>query len=141
RWYPAQWLPASAGPVRNPRFKRHLHYAAAAARRLARGIFHAMLRHGPRLEREQLLLSRFVNIGAELFAMTAACLRADTAPESDGGGEAARLADYFCKTARLRIEENFRRIAKNADHSGYRLAQETLEGKLAEIERGIVERK
>lgn len=139
RWYPAQWLPTAAGPVRNPRFKPHLRYGAATARRLARGIFHAMLRHGPRLEREQLLLSRFVNIGAELFAMTAACLRADTAPERDGGGEAARLADYFCKTARLRIEENFRRISKNADHAGYHLAQQTLEGKLAEIERGIVE--
>jgi alkylation response protein AidB-like acyl-CoA dehydrogenase len=135
RWYPAQWLPASPAAARNPALKRHLRYAAQMARKLARGIFHAMLRHGPKLEREQLLLFRFVNIGAELFAMTAACLRS----EEMSDGEVARLADYFCRTARLRIEENFQRISGNADHAGYHLARETLDGKLTETERGIVE--
>lgn len=139
RWYPAQWLPGNPGRVRSPALERHLQFAARTARKVARGIFHAMVRHGPKLEREQLLLFRFVNIGAELFAMTAACLRADKLSEGAGDGELVRLAEYFCSSARLRIEENFRHIAKNADHAGYHVAREALEGKLEEVERGIVE--
>jgi hypothetical protein len=139
RWYPAQWLPANPGGSRDPALRRHLRYAARTARRLARGIFHAMVRNGPKLEREQLLLFRFVNIGAELFAMTAVCLHADQLLDGAGDGEVQRLADYFCRTARQRIEENFERLSGNADHAGYQLARETLDGKLTEIERGIVE--
>lgn len=138
-WYPAQWLPAGSSGARNPVLKRHLCYAAKTARRLARGIFHSMVRHGPKLEREQLLLFRFVNIGAEVFAITAACLRAEESLNGKGDGEVLRLADYFCRAARLRVEENFRHISGNADHVGYHLARETLDGKLLEIERGIVE--
>lgn len=139
RWYPGRWLPPSRSGARNPALRRHLHYAAHAARKLARGIFHAMVRLGPKLERQQLLLFRFVNIGAEVFAMTAVCLRAEKLSERAGEGEIFRLADYFCRMARLRIEENFRHIRRNADRAGYRIARETLEGKLAEMERGIVE--
>ncbi|MGH7939756.1 MAG: acyl-CoA dehydrogenase family protein [Limisphaerales bacterium] len=138
RWYPAQWLPASGQGARNPLLKRHLHYAARTARRLARGLFHAMVRHGPKLERQQLLLFRFVNIGAELFAMAAVCLRADTMRDAAGNDEVLKLADYFCKSARLRIEENFERLKRNADRAGYQIARETLDGKLAGIEQGIV---
>ena len=140
RWYPLQWLPGTSAGSRNPALNRHLRYAAKTARRLARGIFHAMVRHGPKLEREQLLLFRFVNVGAEVFAITAACLRADQLLKGAGDGEVLRLADYFCRTARLRIEEIFRHIARNADHAGYHLARETLDGKLSEIEQGIVSR-
>lgn len=139
RWYPARWLPAISSGSRSAALKPHFRYAAKTARRLARGIFHAMVRHGPKLEREQLLLFRFVNIGAEVFAMAAACLRAEKLYEGARDREVLRLADYFCRMARLRIEENFRHIARNADHAGYHLARETLDGKLLEIERGIVD--
>ena len=138
RWYPARWFPASPSGARNPVLRRHLHFAAHTARKLARGIFHAMVRHGPKLERQQLLLFRFVNIGAEVFAMTAACLRADRMSNGAGDSEIARVADYFCRLARLRIEENFRHIGGNADTAGYKIAREALDGKLSEIEKGIV---
>ena len=138
RWYPAQWLPANPSGARNAVLRRHLHYAARTARKLARGIFHAMVRHGPKLERQQLLLFRFVNIGAEVFAMAAACLRADRMSDGAGDSEVVRVADYFCRMAQLRIEENFRHIGRNADRAGYQVAREALDGKLAEIEKGIV---
>ncbi len=138
RWYPAQWLPAGAAGARNPALRRHLRYAARMGHKLARGIFHAMARYGPKLEREQLLLFRFVNIGAELFAIAAVCLRADIMSDGARDGEVLGLADYFCRAARLRIEENFERINRNADRAGYHVARETLDGKLLEIENGIV---
>src|SRR4029077_769770 len=100
-WYPKQWLPVTPkSKVQSPKLERHLRYAARTSRRLARAIFHAMLRHGPKLEREQLLLGRFVDIGAELFAMTAACLRGEKLLHSKdttaGDHNLPGLIDYFC---------------------------------------------
>jgi len=69
-WYPKQWLSpfaSGSGAGIHPVLSPHLRFAADSSRRLAREIFHAMARHGPKLERQQLLLGRFVDIGAEIF--------------------------------------------------------------------------
>ena len=57
-----------------------------AATHEARGLFHAMMRFGPKLDREQLLLSRFVGIATELFAIDATC----AFPGEDRRGRAGR---------------------------------------------------
>src|ERR1051326_7482891 len=102
------------------------------SRRLARALFHAMARKGPKLEREQLLLGRFVDIGAELFAITATCLRADqllrAGPAAADHAELVSLVNYFCHASRLRIEEKFRAVSRNADRPSYRLARQVLSG-------------
>src|SRR5229473_1728856 len=74
-WYPRQWIPGGAGKIDNLHsdLAAHVNYAAAASKKLARGLFHAMARFGPKLDREQLLLSRFVGIATELFAISATC--------------------------------------------------------------------
>jgi hypothetical protein len=114
---------------------RNFRYAARTSRKLARAMFHAMLRNGPKLERQQLLLGRFVDIGTELFAITATCLRAERLLQGEATGankaELLQLVDYFCRASRLRIEEKFRGVRRNADHAGYRLAQQVLAGKHA----------
>ena len=130
-WYPKQWLPREwfgKNPARVRSLSRHLRYAGRTSRRLARTLFHAMLRHGPKLERQQLLLGRFVDVGTELFAMTAVCLRVERLLESETTkakrAELIQLADYFCRASRLRIEETFRAVRRNADRAGYKLAQQ-----------------
>jgi alkylation response protein AidB-like acyl-CoA dehydrogenase len=138
-WYPKQWLPVSPkSKVQSPKLEQHLRYAARTSRRLARAIFHAMLRHGPTLEREQLLLGRFVDIGADLFAMAATCVRAQGLLGGSRDEEMFHLVDFFCRAARLRIEDKFQRIGKNADHAGYKLAQEVLAEKHPAMEKEIV---
>jgi hypothetical protein len=78
-----------------------------------------------------LLLGRLVDIGAELFAITATCARAQsllacrTTQERD---ELLRLVDYFCTAAGLRIGEHFRALRHNTDRAGYHLAQDVLKG-------------
>jgi hypothetical protein len=136
RWYPMQWLPKEwlqVSGVRCQVMKRHLRYAARTSRRLARALFHAMVRKGPKLEREQLLLGRFVEIGTELFAIAATCLRADQLDRSGAktganGADYIEIADYFCRMSRLRIAEKFRGIRRNADRAGYKLAQQIVKG-------------
>jgi alkylation response protein AidB-like acyl-CoA dehydrogenase len=122
KWYPKQWLPVVG------KKNSHLRYAARASRKLARALFHAMVRFGPKLERQQVLLGRFVEIATEIFAMTATCLRAEQLIKNDPT-ERERLmplVEYFCTASRLRIEEKFRGIRRNADKAGYKLAQQVL---------------
>jgi 3-hydroxyacyl-CoA dehydrogenase/alkylation response protein AidB-like acyl-CoA dehydrogenase/enoyl-CoA hydratase/carnithine racemase len=136
KWYPRQWLPVELFTVRGTNMAlltRNMRYAARTSRKLARAMFHAMARNGPKLERKQVLLGRFVDIGTELFAITATCLRAERLLQDKTAGvnkaELLHLVDYFCRASRLRIEEKFRGVRWNADHASYRLAQEVLAGK------------
>src|SRR6266498_2794683 len=143
RWYPKQWLPIGPGVPAgiHSKLARHLRYASRTSRRLARRLFHAMVVHGPKLEREQVLLGRFVEIGAELFAIVASCSRAQKLMQSspkDQADEVLHLADYFSASARLRIERNFDGLGNNTDRLGYKLAQTILKSDIKCLEEGIV---
>ncbi len=141
-WYPRQWLPSPASLPRgiHPILARHLRLNAAAAKRLGRSLFHAMARYGPKLERRQLLLGRFVDIGAELFAMTAACLRAQAmqSAESAVAADAIQLADYFCASAAQRVESLFSSLRRNADDQGYKVTASILQGRHKWLQQGAV---
>src|SRR3989475_3735988 len=143
-WYPSRWVGwsfwpryAELGPL-----AKHVRYVERNARRLARGVFHAMLRFGPKLEYRQAVLFRLVDAGAELFAMAATCARADALRRKDQatGRHAVALADLFCRQARRRIASKFRELWRNEDAPTYRVAQEVLGGEHRWLERGMVER-
>src|SRR2546421_10053316 len=141
RWYPKQWFGGSAGDLDklHADLREHVRYGAATSKKLARGLFHAMMRFGPKLDREQLLLSRFVGIATELFPIIATCAFAQA--KIDAGEPAAEilsLAGYFCRSARMRIDHYFAGTSENADKAGYALTQELLAGKHEELGRGIV---
>lgn len=141
-WYPRQWLPGGTESTRNlhPVLARHARYAAHGARRLARKLFHAMGAHGPKLQREQLLLARFVDIGADLFAIGTTCAYAhDLIRQGREPAQILPLADYACRNARLRIEQTFHGLRHNVDRAGYKLAQQVLEGNYDWLESGMVE--
>ena len=98
-----------------------------------------MARFGPKLDREQLLLSRFVGIATELFAISAACSFAQhKIDRGEPVDEILSVANYFCRSARLRIDSYFAGTARNVDKRGYRLTQELLAGKHEILRKGIV---
>jgi hypothetical protein len=141
RWYPKQWFGGSAGNLDklHAGLRGHVQYGAATSKKLARGLFHAMMRFGPKLDREQLLLSRFVGIATELFAMNATCSFAQSKIDSgEPADEILSLAGYFCRSARMRIDQHFAGASENADKAGYALTQELLAGKHEGLQRGIV---
>jgi alkylation response protein AidB-like acyl-CoA dehydrogenase len=142
-WYPSRWLGWSFWPKyrRFGALAPHLRYVERAARRLARSVFHAMVRFGPKLEYRQAVLFRLVDVGAELFAMAATCARAQWLVRTDpaAGRRAVQVADLFCRQARARINAKFRELWRNADTKAYRVAQEALAGEHRWLERGMVE--
>jgi len=140
-WYPRQWLRNGAGKIDNLHgtLAGHVNYAARTSKRLARGLFHAMARFGPKLDREQLLLSRFVGIATELFAISATCSFAQWKINNGApADEVLSVADYFCRSARLRINTHFAGTQRNVDKRGYKLTQELLAERHESLRDGIV---
>jgi alkylation response protein AidB-like acyl-CoA dehydrogenase len=117
----------------------HVQYIERASAKLGREIFHAMVKLGAQLERRQLVLFRAVDIGAELFAMTAATTRAQRLAQQ-GQPNALELADLFCREARGRIDNYFRQMFSPHDTALYKTAQELLGSEFAWLEQGIVDR-
>jgi alkylation response protein AidB-like acyl-CoA dehydrogenase len=117
----------------------HLRYAERGSRRLARSTFYAMGRWQAKLEQRQSFLGRIVDIGAELFAMSAAVVYADTiARETPERADSAReLADLFCLQARRRADELFHALWSNDDDERYAAAQKLLDGRYTWIEDGV----
>ena len=115
---------------------RHLRYADRAARKLARMLFLAMTRFGPTLERRQSVLFRLVDVGAELFAISATCVYARQRVRQTGDRSAYRVADVFCRGARRRIRQLFASVFRNDDGARYRLAQSILKGRHVWLENG-----
>jgi alkylation response protein AidB-like acyl-CoA dehydrogenase len=142
-WYPSRWVGWGVWP-RYSEFgplATHVRFVERNARKLARGVFHSMMRFGPKLEQRQSVLFRLVDVGAELFAIAATCSRAHLLYEKDknAGKRAVRLADLFCRQARRRVRSKFNGLRRNEDVATYRVAQEILEGEHRWLERGIVE--
>ncbi len=121
----------------------HLRYVERTSRKLARVTFYGMARWQGKLERKQGFLGRIVDIGAELYAMSAVCTRAQqdaTGPAAaERGGTGFELADAYCKQARLRCDELFGQLWANSDDVDTKLSRRVLAGRYAWLENGIID--
>ncbi|GAB7047766.1 hypothetical protein JCM9534A_28920 [Catenuloplanes indicus JCM 9534] len=77
-----------------------------------------------------------MDIGAELFAISAACVRARA--EAAAHPEVIELADLFSRQARLRADALFDALRANTDSVDNAAARRLLAGRYAFLERGIV---
>jgi alkylation response protein AidB-like acyl-CoA dehydrogenase len=152
----AKWLPTLlVGEGQRPgafaefgQLARHLRYVERSSRKLARQTFYAMSRWQGKMEYKQGFLGRIVDIGAELFAMSATVVRAEMlrSQEMDGGrglGEKGRtayeLADAFCEQSRRRVEELFDRLWRNTDDLDNKVAKLVLDGRYTWLEQGVLD--
>jgi len=142
-WYPSRWIGWSLWPryTEFGRLAKHVRFVERSCRRLARSVFHSMIRFGPKLELRQSVLFRLVDVAGELFAMAATCSRAQALYQRDRGtgARAVHLADVFCRQARRRVRSKFNGLRRNEDVPTYKLAQEILAGEHRWLERDIVE--
>ena len=121
----------------------HLRYVERTSRKLARATFYGMARWQGKLERKQGFLGRIVDIGAELYAMSAACTRAQLdATDEAGTGRGStgfELAGAYCAQARLRCDELFGQLWANTDGADSALSAQVLTGRYTWLENGIID--
>ena len=132
--------PASHVVYRVRPLAEHLRYVERSSAGWLECTFYGMSRWQGRLEYRQVFLGRIVDIGAELFAMTAACVRAQMIRDDDPeqGALAAELADAFCTQARIRADVLFHGLWRNADATNRRLAKHVIERRHTWAEAGVL---
>jgi alkylation response protein AidB-like acyl-CoA dehydrogenase len=139
RWLPTLVVGRGQAPAAFSEFgplARHLRGVERASRKLARETFYAMARWQGKMERKQAFLGRIVDIGAELYAMSAACVKAHR--EADSRSEGLELADLFCQQAQGRVERLFADLWDNTDDVDTVAAKRVVAGRYASFEAGIV---
>jgi alkylation response protein AidB-like acyl-CoA dehydrogenase len=145
----SKWLPQLAtGEGYNPtsfsefgKLGKHLRYVERGSRRLARQTFYGMSRYQAGLEYRQAYLGRIVDIGAELFAISAAVAYADTIGREhpERKQQAIELADLFAAQARHRADTLFHELWTNTDDENQAGAKGVLEGRYQWLEDGILD--
>lgn len=145
----AKWLPQLVfGEGQRPRayhefgaLARHLRFIERSSRKLARNTFYGMARWQAKLEQRQGFLGRVVDIGAELFAMSAACVRAEAQRNADPvlGQQAYELAEAFCAQATLRVEALFQALWDNTDTGDVALTRNLQRGRYTWLKDGIID--
>jgi len=141
-WYPKQWFDEMS--VSNYRemgdLEEHYQFIERTSHRLARKLFSSMARYQQRLESKQMLLSRLIDVGVDLFVMSAVCSYAIARiKEAPFDKSPIALADYFCREARQRIAARFDSLGKNNDKLANELAKQVLDNKMTWLEQGIVQ--
>ncbi|HSP33330.1 MAG TPA: acyl-CoA dehydrogenase family protein [Thermoanaerobaculia bacterium] len=139
-WYPSRYLGWSRKPAYGQfgKLSKHMAYIERASRHVSRSIFHAMMRYQAKLERKQSVLFRIVDIGTDLFAMSATISYA-TMLAKKGQKNALDLADVFCHEARKRIDHNFHTLFDDYDDKEYRVVQSLMKGEFDWLQGRLVQ--
>lgn len=144
KWFPQLTVGAGTVPVGYGEFgplARHMRFVERMSRKQARALMYGMARWQAKLEYKQGFLGRIVDIGAELFAMAAACVRAQSlrVDGSPDGVAAEELAEVFCRQARLRVEKLFDDLWSNTDDADTDLTRGVLDGRYRWLEAGALD--
>lgn len=139
-WYPTQWVNSSlwSSHPELGKLAKHISYVESSAHKLARTIFHYIGLYQDRLERKQHILGLLMEIGTELFAMSATCSFAKSKLDADPDDLTPQyLADVFCLNSKRKIDRLFDTLSNNDDRKENKLAKSVLDGKIKWLERGI----
>ena len=85
-----------------------------------------MIRYGPALDKQQLLLARLAEIGAELFVISASISRAQALLNEKNKKELLLLVDTIFNNSKLIINQKFKGLSSNNDKQNYSLAKKIL---------------
>ncbi len=144
KWFPQLAVGEGQKPSSYAEFgdlAKHLRFVERHSRKLARSTFYLMGRYQAKLEQKGVALGRIVDIGAELYAMAAAVVYANTIATEDPSKreQAFELADLFCQQARRRTDVLFTELWANDDGDAYEAAQKIIEGRYQWFEHDVLD--
>jgi alkylation response protein AidB-like acyl-CoA dehydrogenase len=143
-WYPKLAVGRGQAPQSYSAYGKlagQMRFVERSSRKLARSTFYGMARWQAATEDHGAFLGRIVDIGAELFAISAAVVYTQTQirDHPERATETQELAEAFCNQAQHRTERLFHKLWDNADQANHQLALDVLAGRHAWVEDGIID--
>ena len=142
-WYPKLWvsLPRSYKVSHLNRVNQaHLSFINTTCKQLARRLFHTMARYQLGLEKQQLIMACYVDIGTDLFAMAASLSNLENLLKEDPCTYQPfqDVVDLFCQESKKRIQENFKKVSNPLAKKYAKVSTHLLKGSLDAIVTGII---
>lgn len=140
KWYPSQKLASfkTQSFKEAGKLEKYLQFVDHSSHTMATSLFKAMAKYKQKLERQQLLLGRLMDIGTDLFVMSAtvayACHQHQKNPQDESPLD---LADFFCALAERRVNEKFHALTHNDDKKGNALAEKVINKQFRWLEKGV----
>lgn len=139
-WYPTLWIPAfgKKSPDLPKALNKHARFVERASKKLARRLFHKMMIYQKGLVQKQNMLNRFVDIGMELFAISAVLSYTSAHLKKENNDDTIELADLFCRMSRERISKKFGEICCNNDLLSDVVSKKAINGQYDWLEEDIM---
>lgn len=139
-WYPKEWLLSFSSRSYSELgdLAKYFRFSESCSHKLARYLVYYMGRYRQELERRQMILGRLIEIGTDLFAISATCSYAISLQKERSDTSPIHLADYFCKMATRRINERFQALSDNDDRQANQIAKEIINNEYRWLENGIM---
>ena len=118
--------------------EKYYQFVEKTSPRLARNIFFYMAKYKKKLEHKQMILGRLMDIGTDLFVMSATCSYAVLQAKKQNNDTAYDLANYFCELAERRINQNFEELTDNDDSHTNSIAKRIVNKEFKWLEEGII---
>lgn len=142
-WYGRQFrgrgLPARS-ELQHPRGRPMFLYVERTSRRLARRVFHAMVRYRAAFRDEQRLQNFIEMIGEDLLAVTAVALYAESRERSFNDPQAWDPAEAFFAEARTRVDRHLRALSRRQENEGASVGVHALAGRYRFLSDGGIRR-
>ena len=139
KWYPQQKLTSliTSNIAKGP-LEKYIKFVEKSSHKMSASLFEAILKYRQKLELKQLLLGRLMDIGTDLFVMSASCSYALHLQKKElNDNTPIELADYFCTLTMRRINVNFESIKVNDDTKGNLIAEKVIGKEYRWLEKGI----
>jgi alkylation response protein AidB-like acyl-CoA dehydrogenase len=141
-WYPKQWLRMPTG-YRNKHLsnknRASLKYISKTSKKLARNLFHTMGKYQTKLEKEQVILGSFVDIGTDLFAMATALAYAEHLVNQNPSDQTPNeVVDMFCIQTKDSIKKSFQTVKHSHRKEINNIGKKFFDDELTWMEDGVL---
>jgi hypothetical protein len=142
-WYLRQWLPRrlpSDPWFQHPSVRSHLRVVERASRRLARGVWHALLLQGQAFQEDQGRQNRIEAVGEDLLVIAVTSLYAAQRQRAGTEPGLGDLVEEVIHNASERATLRLREMLYNRDARRAMIGAQALRGVYAFLSKGVIER-
>lgn len=138
KWYPKQKFSLGKNYPEAGLLEKEFQYIEKTSHQMTAALFEAMAKYQQKLEKQQLLLGRLMEIGTDLFALSATCSYALMLYKKNPSDQSPiDLAKFFSALVQRRIQQRFNALKDNDDKLSDAIAERVIDKEFRWLEKGV----